>query len=240
MANRRCGRMAHPPAAALSINIARRERMRSVVASARARVGRFEPQPDHAPRIGLDADDPPARGMARPTRPARGSARRAGRSARRACRPRHRRRPAAHRSSREISSSSSARVGFPQSVVEQMEHAGGLPRHARPRSRRRFPRPHPRSSPGPRCRRIRRPRWRDGRARCRIRASKSSTPIDSGTNKGVRSSAVDRARSRLGSNMRLEHVLDVNHADDFIEAVAGDRQAAMPGLGEGARRGRRS
>ena len=59
------------------------------------------------------------------------------------------------------------------------------------------------------------------------------TPIDSGTNNGSRISAVDRAVARR-IDVGHEHVLDVDHADHFIEAVAIDRQAAVPGIGERA------
>ncbi len=38
----------------------------------------------------------------------------------------------------------------------------------------------------------------------------------------------------LGSTLATEDVLDVNHADDLVEAFAIDGQAAVPGVGEGA------
>ena len=73
----------------------------------------------------------------------------------------------------------------------------------------------------------------------RIRASSSITPIDSGTNSGSRISAASE-RSRVGVDVGDEHVLDVDHADDFIEALAIDRQAAVAGVGEGVGPARRS
>ena len=73
----------------------------------------------------------------------------------------------------------------------------------------------------------------------RIRASSSMTPIDSGTNKGSRISAGERAVARR-VDVGDEDVLDVDHADDFIEAFAIDRQAAVAGVGEGAGQARRS
>ena len=42
----------------------------------------------------------------------------------------------------------------------------------------------------------------------------------------------DRAVAR-GIDVGHEHVLDVDHADHFIEALAIDRQAAVAGVGEG-------
>ena len=67
----------------------------------------------------------------------------------------------------------------------------------------------------------------------RIRASRSITPIDSGTNNGSRiSAAIDAVAA--GVEVGHEDVLDVDHADHLIEAFAIDGQAAVAGVGEGA------
>ena len=68
---------------------------------------------------------------------------------------------------------------------------------------------------------------------CRMRARSSITPIDSGTNSGSRiSAATERSRARI--DVGHEHVLDVDHADHVIEALAIDGQAAVAGVGERA------
>ena len=68
--------------------------------------------------------------------------------------------------------------------------------------------------------------------RCeRIRASRSRTPIDSGMNKGSRISAEDGPVARRVDG-RLEDILDVNHADHFVEALAVDGQTAVLGFGK--------
>ena len=69
--------------------------------------------------------EPPARRMLDRLARLRGYGRRAGRRGRRACRPRRPRRPAARRRLGELLELE-PRVGFPQPVLEQVQHAVGL------------------------------------------------------------------------------------------------------------------
>ena len=165
-------------------------------------------------------------------RPWRECARRAGRPGRRACRPR-RPRSTRRASTASRSSSSSSRASASHSPSSSMV---SMPASASSCSSSMSPTissttssivTRPSVPPNSSTTIARWVRW------LRIRASRSITPIDSGTNKRLAHQRGDRAVARR-IDVGDEHVLDVDHADHLIEAFAIDRQAAVAGVGEGA------
>ena len=163
--------------------------------------GGLEPQLDHPPRIGLDADDPPARGMLdRLARRKDAPGEQEGQPAERVDLVVDRDQPAR----RLRAKSRRARRG--RRLPTARPRADGTcrrpARHARPRSRRRSPRPRPRSSPVPRCRRIRRRRWRGGRAPgASARADRARPSIRERTR--ARAATPRSSAARLSSNCAL-------------------------------------
>ena len=191
--------------------------------------GRMEADAQDLPRIGIRPLRAASPIDAARTCPAGVSGRRAGRPGRQACRLHRLRRPVASTVLGELLELD-PRVGFPQAVVEHLQHSARLLvmlildladdflDHVLDR----------------------------------YQAFGSAELVDDdgqvdafgahprekvehshrfGTNRGARSSAsIERGRERV--DQRLEHVLDVDHADHFIEVFAGNRQAAVLSFGE--------